>query len=62
MRELNVSEVDAVSGAGYITINTGIVEIHTTYGEIQAGYDWAVEQATNFFIWWDPRGLLNESC
>ena len=62
MRELTVDELDVVSGAGQLVINTGIVGITMTFDEIGAGYNWAVEQATNFFMWWDPKHLLATNC
>ena len=62
MRSLNMEEVGTISGGWDWSINIGgIVEVSGSGEELMAGYDWAVDQMSDFFTWWDPAGYYQAS-
>ncbi len=61
MHVLTESELGEVSGALNIHIDFGPVEIDVSGGEIMSAYNTAVSRMTDFFMWWDPEGLVQES-
>ncbi len=61
MRTLGMNEIELVSGGLDIHIGTDWVGIDTDGGDLITAYDWAVEQMTDFFEWWDPAGYYSRS-
>ncbi|MES3008656.1 MAG: hypothetical protein V4751_12890 [Pseudomonadota bacterium] len=61
MRILGKQEIELVSGGADFHIGTDGVGVDFTDDEIFAVYDWAVDQMTDFFEWWDPAGYYSRS-
>jgi hypothetical protein len=58
MHVLTESELGEVSGAFNVHIDFGPIEVDFTGGEIASAYESAVSRVTDFFMWWDPEGLV----
>ncbi len=59
MRELNLKELDEVSGGWSLWWDFGVVGGSMEGSEVIAAYYYAVEQTSNFFTWWDPAGYYD---
>lgn len=62
MKNLTNIEIDKVAGGWDFEFDIGIVKFSGTGEELAAGYDWAVDQMSDFFTWWDPMGYYSSGC
>lgn len=60
MRELNMGEIDKVSGAANFIFDFGFFRLEFNDAEGASVYRSAVSSMTDFFMWWDPEELLSE--
>ena len=58
MRELNMSEMDQISGAADFWFDIKVFGGSFSSGEVASLYESAVSSMTDFFMWWDPEELL----
>ncbi len=61
MRILGTREIELVAGGASFHVGTDYVGFDFDSSEVGEVYDWAVEQMTEFFEWWDPAGYYNVS-
>jgi len=61
MRTLGMQEVAMVSGGAEFHIGSDGWSVDFNDGEVGDVYNWAVDQMTDFFEWWDPAGYYNRS-
>jgi hypothetical protein len=58
MNVLTQGELEKVSGGFEVEIDIGIIRVLVSGGEIASAYESAVSRVTDFFMWWDPEGLV----
>ncbi len=61
MRTLGMQEIGMVSGGAEFHIGSDGWGVDFNDGEVADVYNWAVDQMTDFFEWWDPAGYYNRS-
>jgi hypothetical protein len=61
MRALQLREIEQVSGGFEVSIDLPGIDVLLEGEDFSNAYDWAVEQMTEFFEWWDPAGYYNVS-
>lgn len=61
MNELTERELEEVSGGLEVELNFGVIRVRVSGAEIMSAYDSAVNGMTDFFMWWDPQDLVQES-
>lgn len=61
MRLLENEEIAEVSGAARVWVDLGFFGFELTGEDIMSGYNSAVNGMTDFFMWWDPQDLVQES-
>jgi hypothetical protein len=60
MRNLEIQEMELVSGGFEWEINIGnVVRVSGDGDDLANAYDWAVDQMSDFFTWWDPAGYYS---
>jgi hypothetical protein len=61
MRALQLREIEQVSGGFEVSIDLPGIDVLLEEEDFSNAYNWAVEQMTYFFEWWDPAGYYNRS-
>ncbi len=61
MRTLGKQEIELVAGGADFHIGSDGWGFDFTSEEVGMVYDWAVDQMTEFFEWWDPAGYYSRS-
>lgn len=61
MNVLTEHELEEVSGGLEVEVDFGVISLRITGGEIASAYESAVSRMTDFFMWWDPEDLVQES-
>jgi hypothetical protein len=56
-----MQEIALVSGGAEFHIGSDGWSVDFNDGEVGDVYDWAVDQMTDFFEWWDPAGYYSRS-
>ena len=61
MRALQLREIEQVAGGFEVSIDLPGINILLEEEDFSNAYNWAVDQMTDFFEWWDPAGNYNRS-
>ncbi len=61
VRVLQLRAIEQVAGGFEVSIDLPDINILLEEEDFSNAYNWAVDQMTDFFEWWDPAGYYNRT-